>query len=127
MTIAAAYAYALDIRTLDTGALKGVALVVPSERRIHVMVDGVGVPAVSNVSEEMWRDIDAWVADGNARLPKRPAPLAPAIVAAFMGAQALDVSAQRFAAIPIAEGFHGDQARLAASLQGLLHVRRSAA
>ena len=126
MAPAAGYAVALDLCPLDTAAPLGIALIVPSKRTLLMMADGAGIASVA-MPDETWREIDAWIAEGNARLPKQPPPLAPSIVAAFLGAQSSDVRAQRFAAIPIVEGSHYELTRLTASLPGLLIARRSAA
>ena len=126
VTPAAGYVFALDLRKLETAAPVGIALIVPSARKLLMMVDGAGIASVP-MPDETWREIDAWIAESNARLPKQPPPLAPSVVAAFMGAQSSGVSAQRFAAIPIVEGSHDALTRLTASLPGLLIARRSAA
>ena len=125
--VADTYAFALDIRQLDTGAVLGVALVIPSGRHVSFLIEGARI-ATTSLPDEMWRQIDAWVTDGNARLPARPAPLSPSIVAAILEGQPSAVSARRFAAIPIPEAFQDDLARLAQHLlPELLNDRRSAA
>ena len=127
--LAATYAYAVAIRRLDTGTVQGVALVVPSGRYLSWLANDAHITTASRLSEEIWREIDEWVADGNARLPARPAPMSRAIVDAFLdGDMASAVSVERFAAIPIAEPSHEALARLAdGMLPALLKARRSAA
>ncbi len=127
-SLADTYAYAVDIRRLDTGALRAVALAFPSVRHVAVFAEGA-VLTTPALTDEIWREIDAWVADGNARLPAKPAPMSRSIVDALLGGeQTSAVSAQRFAAIPITEESHEALARLAdRMLPGLLKARLSAA
>jgi hypothetical protein len=126
---AARYAYAVDIRSRDTVAVQGVALVVPSGRHASLLAAGASIATNLELPDDIWREIDAWAADGNARLPARPAPMSRSIVEALLGVeQAAAVSAQRFAAIPIAEESHEALGRMADGLlPGLLKARRSAA
>ena len=123
------YAYAVDIRTLDTGALRGVALVAPSGRYVSVLAADASIATSPGLPDDIWREIDAWAADGNARLPARPAPMSRSIVDALLGGQqAVAVTAQRFAAIPITEESHEALGRMAdGQLPALLKARRSAA
>jgi hypothetical protein len=127
--LAVRYALAVEIRHLDSGAVLGVALVVPSDRYLSFLSEGAGIATTPNLSDETWREIDAWAADGDARLPAKPAPMSRAIVAAALGAELASAGiAQRFAAIPITAGSHDELARLAhRALPGLLNARRSAA
>ena len=125
--LATTYALALEIRQLDTGAVLGVALVVPSGRHLSFLSDSAGIATSASLPDETWREIDAWAAEGNAGLPAQPAPLGPSIVAAFLGEQPSAVSARRFAALPITVAAHDDLGRLAKHLlPGLLNARRSA-
>jgi hypothetical protein len=120
-------ALALDVRHIDTGALLGVALVVPSEHHLSIL-DGAGRTVEPRLSAHVWREIDAWAAAGDAGLPARPAPMSPAILATLLEGARLSVSAQRFASIPISVASHAELAPLAERLlPELLNVRRSAA
>ena len=123
------HALAVDIRQLNTGAALGVALVVPSERYVSFLADGASIATTPNLSAETWREIDAWATEGDARLPAKPAPMTPSIVAALLGAnQSRPVSAQRFAAIPITVASRDELDSLAANLlPDLIKTRRSAA
>jgi hypothetical protein len=123
------HALAVDIRRLNTGAVLGAALVVPSERYLSFLADGAGIATPPRLSAETWREIDAWATDGNARLPAKPAPMTPSIVAALLGArQTPSVSAQRFASIPITVASRAELDSLADNLlRDLMKARRSAA
>ena len=127
--VATRSAYALDLRGIETGVPVGVALVVPTSRYLSTLAAGAGLVTTHELSDDIWREIDAWAADGNARLPARPAPMSRSVVAACLGGErASVVSAQRFAAIPIAEESHEALSRLADDLlPALLKARRSAA
>jgi hypothetical protein len=127
--LAVSYALAVEIRHLDTGAVLGVALVVPSDRYLSFLAEGEASATTPDLSDETWREIDAWAADGDARLPARPAPMSPSIVATVLGEELASAGiAQRFAAIPITIGSHEELARLANRvLPELLNSRRSAA
>ena len=123
------YAYAVDIRRIETGVSLGVALVVPASRYLSILAVEAGLVTTHELSDDIWREIEAWAADGNARLPAKPAPMSRSVLAACLGGeQASAVSAQRFAAIPIAEASHEALSRLADDLlPALLRGRRSAA
>lgn len=86
-SLAARYAYAVDIRRIDTGVALGVALVVPSSRYLSVLAEGAGMASAPELSDDTWREIAAWAADGNARLPAKPAPMNSSIVEACLGEQ----------------------------------------
>jgi hypothetical protein len=123
-----AHAVAIDIRHLDTGALLGVALVFPTDRLVSVLAEGAGIARTPALSLETWREIDIWAADGNARLPAKPAPMSPSITAALLGGeQPSAVSGNRFAAIPLNAASYDERASMAARLLPvLLNERRSA-
>jgi hypothetical protein len=127
--LAVTYALAVEIRHVDTGTVLGVALVVPSDRHLAFLAEGAAVVTISNLSDNLWREISAWAADGDARLPAKPAPMSPWVVAAVLGGGLPSgVSAQRFAAIPITVTSHDELARLADRLlPDLLNARRSGA
>jgi hypothetical protein len=126
--LATTRALAIDVRHLDTGALLGVALVVPSEQYLSILVDGAGGAVEPELTAHVWREIDAWAAAGNAGLPARPAHMSLAVVAALLEGERLSVSAQRFASIPISVASHAELAPLAERLlPELLNARRSAA
>ena len=125
-TVAATHAFALDVRHSGTGALLGVALVVPSKRYVSVLADGARRAVEPKLTAEVWREIDAWVDAGNSGLPARPAPMSPAIVDALLEGERLSVSAERFAAIPISVASEAELAPLAERvLPELLSVRRA--
>jgi hypothetical protein len=116
-TPAVTHALAVDIRQLNTRIVLGVALVVPSERYVSFLAEGADIATTRKLSAETWREIDAWATDADARLPAKPAPMTPSIVAAFLGAvQTPHVSAQRFAAIPITVASRDELSSLAARL-----------
>lgn len=95
-------AYAFDLRRLETGGKLGVGLVVPSHRHLTMLADGAESAVVARLSPEVWSEIEAWAADGDARLPARPAPMSASILAALPGvSDESAVIAHRFAAIPI--------------------------
>jgi hypothetical protein len=95
-------AYAFDLRQLETGAKLGVGLVVPSHRHLTMLAEGAESAVVPQLSPEVWSEIEAWAADGDARLPARPAPMTASILAALPGvSDESAVIAHRFAAIPI--------------------------
>ena len=101
-------ALAIDVRHLDTGALLGVALIVPSEQYLSILVDGAGGAVEPELTAHVWREIDAWAAAGNAGLPARPAHMSLAVVAALLEGERLSVSAQRFVSIPISVASRND-------------------
>jgi hypothetical protein len=123
-----AHAFAVDIRHLDTGTLLGVALVIPEDRVASVLAEGAGIARTPALSTETWGEIHRWAADGNARLPLRPAPMSPSITAALLGGeQQSAVSGNRFAAIPLAAASYDERASQAQRLLPiLLNERRSA-
>ena len=121
-------ALAVGVRHIDTGALLGVALVVPSEQYLSILADGAGRTVEPELTADVWREIDAWAAATDAGLPARPAPMSPAIVAALLEGERLSVSAQRFASIPFSVSSHAELAPLAERLlPELLNARGSAA
>jgi hypothetical protein len=111
------FAYAIDIREDGTGARRGVGLLVPSAR-YAATASGDGQHTVARtLSDDAWRDIDAWIAESNAALPKRPAALSAAVTANALGiADATGVTAHRFAAVPVRVDFDRDLGALAAEL-----------
>jgi hypothetical protein len=124
-TLPATRAIAVAIRQLETGAVLGVALAVPSDRYFSFLAEGSDIATTADLAAETWREIDAWVTDSDRRLPAKPAPMSPSIVAAFLGqAPASSVSAERFASFPITAA-HDELAPLCASvLPGLLNARK---
>ena len=125
--LAVTHAIAVDIRELNAGAVLGVALVVPSEKYLSVLAEGTDIAISPTLSAETWREIDAWTNDVESRLPAKPAPMTPSIVAAFVGAeQTQHLSAQRFAAIPITVASRDELNSLAHRLlPGLMKARSS--
>jgi hypothetical protein len=122
---AVTHAIAVDIRELNAGALLGVAMVVPSEKYLSVLAEGSDIAISPTLSAETWREINAWTNDVESRLPAKPAPMTPSIVAAFVGAeQTQRLSAQRFAAIPITVASRDELISLADRLlPGLMKAR----
>ena len=127
--LATTYAIAVDLRRMDTGAVLGVALLVPSERYVSFLAEGSRIAVTPSVPAEAWRAIQAWTAEVEARLPAKPAPLPPPVVAAILGTkETLQIRAERFAAIPIPVGSRDEFSSLADQvLPGLLTARNSAA
>jgi hypothetical protein len=125
-TLAVTYAIAVDVRHTDTGALIGVAVVVPSVRYLATLAEDAGSAVEPTLTAELWREIEAWAADGDARLPAKPAPMSPSIAAALLSAgDTSNVTAQRFAAIPITLTSRGELASLADRLlPNLLSARK---
>jgi len=125
-TLAATYAIAVDVRHTDTGALIGVAVVVPSVRYLATLAEDAGRAVEPALTAELWREIEDWAADGDVRLPAKPAPMSPSIAAALLSAgDTSNVTAQRFAAIPITFTSRGELASLADRLlPNLLSARK---
>jgi hypothetical protein len=99
--------------------------VIPSLRYASVLTGRSTDARSAELSDEIWNGIDYWVAEGNAGLPARPAPMSPSI-AALMGDG--NVSAERFAAIPFTELPRPELvSRVNTMLAELLRVRRKAA
>jgi hypothetical protein len=102
MILTATYAYAIDIRDDDTGARRGVGLLVPSARYAALSSSASQQTVSRPLAPDTWGAIDAWIAESNAHLPARPAALSPAITAEVLGVgDATGITAQRFAAIPM--------------------------
>jgi len=119
-------AYVFDLRHPDTHVVLGVGVVIPSLRYASVLTGRSTDARSAELSDEIWNGIDYWVAEGNAGLPARPAPMSPSIVAALMGDG--NVSAERFAAIPFTELPRPELvSRVNTMLAELLRVRRKAA
>ncbi len=125
-TLAVTYAIAVDVRHTDTGALIGVAVVVPSVRYLATLAEDAGSAVEPTLTAELWREIEAWAADGDARLPAKPAPMNSSMAAALLSAgDTSNASAQRFAAIPITFTSRGELASLADRLlPNLLSARK---
>jgi hypothetical protein len=122
-------AYAFDVRQRNTLALVGVGLVVPSHRYLAFVTERDQLAVTPELTAETWSALDAWVAEGNARLPERPAAMDGHIVGALLGADlASTVRAERFAAIPIPVPSRPELAGLVSRLlPELLHNCQSAA
>ena len=95
----AARALAVDIRQVDTGALIGVALIVPSDRFAVTLARSGGNTEERTLTDGEWREIEAWAAAGDAGLPAEPPPLKPEVAAALLEDERPAV-ARRFASIP---------------------------
>lgn len=121
-------ALGVDIRHVDTNALLAVALLVPAYRYMAVIADGSPHVEQRTLADEAWDEIDAWVAAGDAALPKRPAPLAVGVASAMLQQAGVPVIAQRFASIPLDATSPPEVASLAQrALPGFLISRRTAA
>ena len=121
-------ALAIDLRCIDTGKLHGVALLVPSDRYLSILLEGADKFSGPKLTAQVWQDIEAWTAAGNAGLPARPPALKPAIVAALLEQDSPSISAHRSASIPISVTSRTELAPLAESLlPALLNARRSVA
>jgi hypothetical protein len=115
-------AIAVEITHNHTGALSGVALIVPSERYVLSRADGEKRPIERTLTADVWREIDAWIEAGDGGLPARPAPLSSVVASALLeGAQ--PVTANRFTSIPLSVP-EGELARLAERLLRELPGRR---
>ena len=121
-------ALAVDLRRRDTGAVLGVALLVPSRRHVSFLTDPAGVPASHDLSADAWREIDDWTVRADAGLPAEPAPLNPMVLAPLVVEDARSFpSVRRFASLPIPQVSGDDLIRLAKSLLPALLTSRSAA
>jgi len=98
---ATAYALVLHLRDTDTRILRGMALIVASERYVAVCGNGSDRIDEPALTADDWREIDAWTAASNAALPTKPAPLSASIVSALVGDQSQPVTGERIAAVPI--------------------------
>jgi len=126
--VASTRVLAIDLRQMGTGALLGVALVVPSERYLAILTDRADRAEEPELTAHAWREIDAWAVAGDAALPARPAPMSSTVVAALLERECPSVIAQRFASIPVSVTSHTELAPLAARvLPELLKARGSAA
>jgi hypothetical protein len=130
-TTAVTQALAVDIRQAATDDLMGVALIVASERHVSWLSAETGAISAPALSDEVWRDVDAWDQAAAARLPFKPEAMTGSIVDALLGGAARsamrDVIARRFAAIPITiESRDALTELLDRLLPGLLNSRRAA-
>jgi hypothetical protein len=75
--LAITYTIAVDIRQLNTGAVLGVALVVPSKRYLSFLAKGADIGITRKLSAEARREIDSWTTNVDARLPAKAAPMTP--------------------------------------------------
>ena len=97
------YAYVFDVRLIDSGAVIGVGLLLPSEGRLSFLEEGADAAVMPVLSTSVWDEITAWVAESDRFLPRRPRPMGTRVVAAFLeGHDPSTVIAQRYAAIPVA-------------------------
>ena len=109
-------AIAVDLRESATGALRGVALLVPSEQYASVMIIGGSGAQPRPLADRLWRDIETWIATGDAGLPSRPAPLGREIAEVLFDGRPGSMVAQRSASIPLPSASHENLARLAQRL-----------
>jgi hypothetical protein len=101
------YAYAFDVRRIDTDAVLGVGVVVPSMQHLSFHAEGASAAVTRTLSAAVWDDISAWVTESDENLPTEPSPMSARVVAAILhGVDSSTVIARRFAAIPVDERFH---------------------
>jgi hypothetical protein len=126
--LAVTHAIAVDIRWADSDSVMGIALVVPSQRYVALLSAETGAISAPALSDEAWREVEAWDEEVAARLPFKPEPMYPSTVDALLGgAPGSAVIARRFAAIPILVESRGAfTPPLDRMLPGLLNSRRSA-
>lgn len=123
---AVTHALAVCIRDLETGNVRGVALIVASERFLAFLAEGATLAAMPTLSAETWREIEAWGDAGDAGLPVKPAPMSPSIVATFAGDERQPATGERFASIPIVVSSREELTQLTGKLlPDLLRARRS--
>ncbi len=124
-TAAATRALAIDVRDKDN-ALLAVALLVPPEPYLAILEEGANQPKEVTLAADVWREIEAWAAAGDAALPARPAPMSPAIVAALLDRDRPPTIAQRIASIPIGITSPSELTSLAQRLLPQLMIARRA-
>jgi hypothetical protein len=125
-SLAIRLAVAVELRRKDTDAVMGIALIVRSQRHVSWLSEKTGAIATPALSDEAWRDVDAWDEAVAARLPRKPEPMPASTVDALLGPQS-EVVARRFAAIPIlVESRDALTPLLTEMLPGLLKSRRAA-
>ena len=98
---ATAYALVLHLRETETRILRGMALIVPSERYVAVRSHASDRLDEPTLTADQWREVDAWTAASNAALPAKPAPLSAAIVNVLVDDPSQAVTGERIAAVPI--------------------------
>lgn len=126
-TLALTHAIAIDVRTLGSGDVVGVALIVPSVRYLSFLGSDADAVMRRDLSAETWGEIDAQIAGMAARLPFKPEPLSSDVVEAILGtAPAAPVLAQRFAAVPVTMADDDWPPLLDSLLPGLLTRRHEA-
>ena len=119
-------ALAVCIRDHEIGDVRGVALIVPTERFLAFLAEGARFAATPTLSGETWREIEAWGASGDAGLPAMPAPMSPSIVATFAGDEQQPASGERFASLPIVVSSREELTQLTGKLlPDLLRASRS--
>ena len=118
-------ALAVDLRQSER--FVGVALVVPSQQYAVLLADGEKRSVERKLPADLWPEIDAWAAAGDAGLPARPAPLSQAVVSALLEGERPSATGQRFASIPLNTASAADLPALAERmLPELLKSRRTA-
>jgi hypothetical protein len=76
---------AVHLREIETDALLGVALLVPSQRYAATLIHGFEDVRERKLTPEVWQEIDQWVINGDVGLPAEPVALSPAVVTALLG------------------------------------------
>lgn len=119
-------AYAFDVRELGTDLVVGVGLFVPSAHQLWFRAVDATASTAPALSDALWSDLHRWTSDGDAHLPRRPAPMSHALVAAMLSTDSSQLIAHRFAVLPLALDLSAVSTRECV-LSGLLSARRSAA
>lgn len=119
------YAYAFDVRHVETDTLLGVGLIVPPERHVSFLAESTRMTVSPQLPPSLWDAIAIWDQETRDHATVQPAQVPPEIVSAILDTDVpVAVTAQRFAAIPVSERSrdHLADGRL---LQGLMSVRRA--
>ena len=113
-------AYAFEVRGVSSQELVGVGLLVPDRPSLSFLTSD-GLLIEPELSDTTTTDLQAWAYQGDASLPKRPAPMSPALLASVLSAHADGNEARRFAAIPVTNLAPFDTRRV---LSGILSARQ---
>ena len=122
-------AIAVELRRAATGALLGVAVVVPSDSYVAVIHEGSFVIHEPHLAAKTWDEIEQWTIGSDVGLPARPRPLHPSVAAAILGTSHPPIQpaivGERFASFPL-NGSAEVRTAMKRLLPGLLSARRSA-
>jgi len=118
-------AIAVDVRTVGSDAVVGVALIVPATRYLSFLGGDGDLVTPRYPTPGTWRGIDAVLAGMGSRLPFKPAPLPSEVVEVILGgAPTSPVLARRFAAMPVTVEGDDSATVFDGLLLGLLSHRR---